>query len=68
LIFFSHLFHAAAQNVIPDTEEAFGDLQAHLARVGIKPDSTFKRIWMYPKKASDPDDRYENIYRLEFKF
>ena len=54
---------AAAQNVIPNTEEALADLREELVRVGVKPGSTFKRTRMYPKFSSDPEDKLENIYR-----
>ena len=53
---------AASQNVIPNTDDAFQDLLDDLMRFGVSP-GDFKRTRMYPKRASDPDDRLENIYR-----
>jgi hypothetical protein len=67
IFYFSLLFQAASQNIIPaDSETALADLQDHLLRVGVKPGATFKRIWMYPKKTSDPDDHYDKIYRFKY--
>ena len=56
------LIVAATQNVIPDTEEALNDLKAQLKLYGVT-GGDFRRFRMYPKRASDPDDRLENIYR-----
>ena len=53
---------AASQNVIPNTEDAFQDLLDELCRFGVT-SGDFIRIRMYPKRASDPDDKLENIYR-----
>ena len=62
-VFYSRdLIVAATQNVIPDTEEALIDLKAQLKMYGVT-GGDFRRFRMYPKRASDPDDRLENIYR-----
>ncbi len=53
---------AASQNDIPNTSEALDDLVSDLLKNGIK-DGEFKKIRMYPKKTSDPDDKLENCYR-----
>ena len=63
---FETLLHAAAQNAIPDTPEAFQDLVTELRRVGVKNSSDFKRTRMYPKRTSDPDDKLDTIYRYLF--
>jgi hypothetical protein len=55
------LIVAASQNVIQDTTEALDDLQADLKNYGVT-SGDFKRFRMYPKRASDPDDKLENIY------
>ena len=56
---------AASQNDIPNTQEALDELVSDLRDNGVKP-GEFRKIRMYPKKTSDPDDKLENYYRFDF--